>query len=86
MTGTASKAGDRLAIPDEPLPITVLTGFLGSGKTTLLRRFLADARQQPTAVIVNEFGEIGLDHLLLEKIDEDSVLLNSGCLCMDDEG
>ncbi len=74
--------GDQdLAIPEEPLPISVLTGFLGSGKTTLLRHLLAHPAMEETAVIVNEFGEIGLDHLLVEKIDEDAVLLNSGCLC-----
>ncbi|GAB4228554.1 MAG: GTP-binding protein [Kiloniellaceae bacterium] len=70
-----------LAIPDEPLAVSVLTGFLGSGKTTLLRHLLADPGMEETAVIVNEFGEIGLDHLLVEKATEDTVLLNSGCLC-----
>jgi G3E family GTPase len=60
---------------------SIITGFLGSGKTTLLRRLLGDPRMGPTAVLVNEFGEVGLDHLLLRKIDEDIVLLNSGCLC-----
>ena len=79
MTGTDSQ--NDLAIPEEPLPISVLTGFLGSGKTTLLRHLLAHPGMEETAVIVNEFGEIGLDHLLVEKIDEDAVLLNSGCLC-----
>ena len=63
------------------MPVSVLTGFLGSGKTTLLRHLLAHPAMEETAVIVNEFGEIGLDHLLVEKIDEDAVLLNSGCLC-----
>ena len=63
------------------IPISIITGFLGSGKTTLLRRLLADPRMGATAVLVNEFGEVGLDHLLLRKVDEDIVLLNSGCLC-----
>ena len=72
---------EDLDIPEEPLPISVLTGFLGSGKTTLLRQLLAHPAMEQTAVIVNEFGEIGLDHLLVEKIAEDAVLLNSGCLC-----
>jgi G3E family GTPase len=70
-----------LAIPEEPLAVSVLTGFLGSGKTTLLRHLLNHPAMEETAVIVNEFGEIGLDHLLVEQASEDTVLLNSGCLC-----
>ncbi len=62
-------------------PVNLLTGFLGSGKTTLLRRLLSDARLADTAVLINEFGEVGLDHHLLERIDETTVLLQSGCLC-----
>ena len=62
-------------------PINLLTGFLGSGKTTLLRRLLVDPRLARTAVLINEFGEIGLDHQLLERIDETMVLLQSGCVC-----
>ena len=72
---------EDLDIPDEPLAVSVLTGFLGSGKTTLLRYLLAHPAMEETAVIINEFGEIGLDHLLVEKATEDTVLLNSGCLC-----
>ncbi len=62
-------------------PVTVLTGFLGSGKTTLLNALLRDPRLADTAVIINEFGEVGLDHLLVSKADENVVLLDSGCLC-----
>src|ERR1041385_8161483 len=63
------------------IPVTVLTGFLGSGKTTLLNHVLKQPEMAATAVIVNEFGEIGLDHLLVESATDDVVLLNSGCLC-----
>jgi G3E family GTPase len=63
------------------IPVTLLTGFLGSGKTTVLNHVLKHQGMAATAVIVNEFGEIGLDHLLVETASEDVVLLNSGCLC-----
>ena len=62
-------------------PVTVLTGFLGAGKTTLLNHLLRQPELARTAVLVNEFGEIGLDHLLVEKIDDNTILLNAGCLC-----
>lgn len=61
--------------------VNLLTGFLGSGKTTLLRRILADRALSDTAVLINEFGEAGLDHNLVERIDENMVLLQSGCIC-----
>ena len=62
-------------------PVTVLTGYLGAGKTTLLNRLLQDPALAGTVVIVNEFGEIGLDHLLVETADEGMILLAAGCLC-----
>ncbi len=62
-------------------PVNLLTGFLGSGKTTLLKRLLADPALSDAAVLINEFGEVGLDHHLVERIDETMVLLQSGCLC-----
>jgi G3E family GTPase len=65
----------------ETTPVTVITGFLGAGKTTLLNRLLRQEAMANTAVLVNEFGEIGIDHLLVEKLDENTVLLNAGCLC-----
>lgn len=60
---------------------SLITGFLGSGKTTLLNRLLTHPGMAETAVIVNEFGEVGLDHLLIETTLEDAVLLQSGCIC-----
>src|SRR4030088_590317 len=68
---------------DIPLftPVNLITGFLGSGKTTLLQRLLRDPALADTAVLINEFGEVGLDHHLLERIDDTMVLLQSGCLC-----
>jgi G3E family GTPase len=62
-------------------PVTLLTGFLGSGKTTVLNHILKQPEMAATAVIVNEFGEIGIDHLLVEKATDDVVLMQSGCLC-----
>ena len=59
----------------------LLTGFLGSGKTSLLKRLLAQPDLRGTAVLINEFGEVGLDHLLVEEVDEEVVLLKSGCVC-----
>jgi len=66
---------------DERITANVLTGFLGAGKTSLLKRLLALPSLSGTAVIINEFGEVGLDHLLVEAIDDDIVLLKSGCIC-----
>jgi G3E family GTPase len=63
------------------IPVTVVTGFLGSGKTTLINRLLRAPDLADTAVVINEFGEIGLDHHLVESAREDIVLLRNGCVC-----
>ena len=63
------------------IPVSIITGFLGSGKTTLLNRLLQRPEMADTAVIINEFGEIGLDHLLIATPSENTVLLSNGCLC-----
>jgi len=62
-------------------PVNLITGFLGSGKTTLLQHLLADPALADTAVLINELGEVGLDHHLLGRIDDTMVLLPSGCVC-----
>ena len=76
MTTPASQS-ERL----KPIPLTVITGFLGAGKTTLLNRLLAAPELAQAAVIVNEFGDIPLDHLLVANVADDVIELSSGCLC-----
>ncbi|HUB65838.1 MAG TPA: GTP-binding protein [Methylocella sp.] len=68
-------------MPPPPFPLTIVTGFLGAGKTSLLNRLLRDPLAARTLVLINEFGEIGLDHLLVEPVDGDMVVMTSGCLC-----
>ncbi len=70
-----------LTAPNQRLPVSLLTGFLGSGKTTVLNHLVRQPELAGTLVIINEFGEIGLDHELVERSNEDMVLLQSGCLC-----
>ena len=63
------------------LPVSLITGFLGSGKTTLLNRLLRHDDMKDSAVIINEYGEVSLDHLLVERVDGEVAVLASGCIC-----
>ena len=72
--------------PAAPIAVSLITGFLGSGKTTLLNHLLAHPQMEETAVLINEFGEVGLDHLMVKELDEDVVLLKSGCICCTVQG
>ena len=65
----------------QKIPVTVLTGYLGAGKTTLLNRILTEEHDQRIAVIVNEFGEVGIDHQLVLNADEEILEMNNGCIC-----
>ena len=87
MSAPEDRAGAD-AVPRAPgatrraqLPVTIITGFLGSGKTTLLNRLVRQPDMQSTAVVINEFGEVGIDHLLVETSTEMMVELNNGCIC-----
>jgi G3E family GTPase len=65
----------------EKVPVTILTGFLGAGKSTLLNRILKDPDMRDAAVIINEFGDVGIDHLLVESSGDSIIELSDGCLC-----
>lgn len=70
----------------ERIPVTVLTGFLGAGKTTLLNQLMKQPEMAGAAVLINEFGEVGIDHHLVERVDETLMILDSGCLCCSMQG
>ena len=82
-TGHVTETGNAGSTPGvgKAIPLTVLTGYLGSGKTTLLKRLLEDPAMAGTAVIINEFGEVGIDDALIETANDDTILLPSGCVC-----
>jgi G3E family GTPase len=65
----------------DKVPVSILTGFLGAGKSTLLNRILKDPATQDTAVVINEFGDVGIDHLLVESSGDSVIELSDGCLC-----
>lgn len=81
MTVASSAVSSALDAPKLGLPVTIITGFLGSGKTTLLNHILTNQQGVKTAVLVNEFGEIGIDNELIVSTGEDMVELSNGCIC-----
>lgn len=84
--GVAPPDGGAAAGDDRRIPVTLLTGFLGAGKTTLLNHLLRDPQMAGAAVLINEFGEVGVDHHLVEKVDDTLVILDSGCICCSVQG
>ncbi len=80
-TTNQSETEQVMDAPKHGLPVTIITGFLGSGKTTLLNHILTNQQGLKTAVLVNEFGEIGIDNELIVSTDDNMVELNNGCIC-----
>ncbi|WP_353933084.1 GTP-binding protein [Okeanomitos corallinicola TIOX110] len=81
MTSTVTNESQTMQAPKQGLPVTIITGFLGSGKTTLLNHILTNQQGVKTAVLVNEFGEIGIDNELIVSTNDNMVELSNGCIC-----
>ena len=81
LTGAATMADATMPPANEPVPVTVLTGYLGAGKTTLLNRILTEQHGRKYAVVINEFGELGVDNDLVVDSDEEVFEMNNGCIC-----
>lgn len=77
---------DQTPATDKRIPVTLLTGFLGAGKTTLLNNLMQHSEMAGAAVLINEFGEVGIDHYLVDKVDETMLILDSGCICCSVQG
>ena len=81
MRNTESNSKENLVSKKQPIPITIISGFLGSGKTTLLNHIITNQKGIKIAVLVNEFGEIGIDNELIIKTNEEMIELSNGCVC-----
>lgn len=81
MQSAVTPESQAMDAPKQGIPVTIITGFLGSGKTTLLNHILTNQQGLKTAVLVNEFGEIGIDNELIVSTDENMVELSNGCIC-----
>lgn len=86
MKDTAQQSFITSSITDRRIPVTLVTGFLGSGKTTLLNNLLKHPEMAGAAVLINEFGEVGIDHHLVDRVDESMMILDSGCICCSVQG
>lgn len=81
VSSSSQTSNETMDSPKQGMPVTIITGFLGSGKTTLLNHILSNQQGLKTAVLVNEFGEIGIDNELIVSTDDNMVELSNGCIC-----